>query len=286
TDNFPTRYLVNDACVRLGIPEVWGSIFRFDAQVSVFWGSPPAGSGVEPVDLRDLFPEPPAPGTTPSCAEAGVLGAMCGQVGSVMATEAIKLLTGVGEPLLGRVLVLDVLAARWSEVPLHRTGRGPVRSAAAVGAVPVAAGGPACPTEAGAQARGPLDGAAPGRPHAAVPAAAPPASDVLSPADLAERLARRAAGEDRFHLVDVREPGEHATAAIPGSVLVPVGELLAGRGLERLPPDEPLVLYCHHGARSEQALLSLRRRGHRSVVHLEGGIDAWSVQVDPAVPRY
>ena len=121
TDNFETRYLVNDACVRLGLPEVWGSVLRFDAQVSVFWGRPPAGTPA--VELRDLFPEPPAPGQVPSCAEAGVLGALCGQVGAVMATEAVKLITGVGQPLLGRVLVLDALAARWSEVPL--VGRGP-----------------------------------------------------------------------------------------------------------------------------------------------------------------
>src|SRR5690606_11169650 len=111
TDNFPTRYLVNDACVRLGLPEVWASIYRFDAQVAVFWGRPPAGSGVAPVQLRDLFPAPPEPGAVPSCAEGGVLGALCGQVGSVMATEAIKLITGIGDVLLGRVLVLDVLAS-------------------------------------------------------------------------------------------------------------------------------------------------------------------------------
>ncbi|HEY5515297.1 MAG TPA: ThiF family adenylyltransferase, partial [Pengzhenrongella sp.] len=119
TDNFPTRYLINDACVRLGIPEVWGSVLRFDAQVSVFWGRPPQGSAVAPVQLRDLFPTAPPAWSGPSCATGGVLGAMCGQVGSVMATEAVKLITGVGDPLLGRVLVLDALAARWSEVALH-----------------------------------------------------------------------------------------------------------------------------------------------------------------------
>ncbi len=123
TDNFETRYLVNDACVRLGLPEVWGSVLRFDAQVSVFWGRPPLG--VPAVHLRDLFPEPPAPGEVPSCAEAGVLGALCGQVGALMAIEAIKLITGVGRPLLGRVLVGHALTATWTEIPLR--GAGPVR---------------------------------------------------------------------------------------------------------------------------------------------------------------
>jgi sulfur-carrier protein adenylyltransferase/sulfurtransferase len=119
TDNFPTRYLVNDACVRLGLPEVWGSVLRFDAQVSVFWGSPPEGSGIPPVQLRDLFPAPPPQGTVPSCSAAGVLGPLCGQVGSLMATEAVKLLTGAGRPLLGRVAILDALAGTWREVSLR-----------------------------------------------------------------------------------------------------------------------------------------------------------------------
>ncbi len=117
TDNFPTRYLVNDACVALGLPEVWGSVLRFDAQVSVFWGRPPV-PGVVAVQLRDLFPEPPDADDVPSCADAGVLGALCGQVGSVMATEVLKLVLGAGEPLLGRVLVIDALAARWTEVAI------------------------------------------------------------------------------------------------------------------------------------------------------------------------
>uniref|UniRef100_UPI00202881E2 ThiF family adenylyltransferase n=1 Tax=Actinotalea sp. C106 TaxID=2908644 RepID=UPI00202881E2 len=150
TDNFPTRYLVNDACVRLGLPEVWGSVLRFDAQVSVFWGAPPAGAGAAPVQLRDLFPAPPPEGSVPSCAEAGVLGALCGQVGSLMATEAVKLVTGVGETLLGRVLVLDALSSRWSEIPL--VGGGAPPSASAVADVSSSSGGratPAAPSPAG-----------------------------------------------------------------------------------------------------------------------------------------
>lgn len=131
TDNFPTRYLVADTCAALGVPLVWGSVLGFDAQVAVFWPTGPvADDGTRPPGLRDLFPEPPADGTVPSCAQAGVLGALCGQVGAVMATEAVKLVTGTGEPLLGRVLVLDALAARWSEVPLRAVGATPVAARA------------------------------------------------------------------------------------------------------------------------------------------------------------
>jgi len=132
TDNFPTRYLVNDACVRAGVPLVWGSVLGFAAQVAVFWPAAPGG-----VQLRDLFPTPPAPGTVPSCAEAGVIGAVCGQVGSIMAGEAIKLVTGIGRPLLGRVLVIDVLEGRWDEVPLL-PAEGPVPSDAPAAACDLA----------------------------------------------------------------------------------------------------------------------------------------------------
>ncbi len=125
TDNFPTRYLANDTCVALGIPLIWASVLGFAAQVAVFW---PAGGGAQ---LRDLFPDPPEPGTVPNCAEAGVIGALCGQVGSIMATEAIKLLTGIGRPLLGRVLVIDALAGRWDELPLRRAAPGAARPAVA-----------------------------------------------------------------------------------------------------------------------------------------------------------
>ncbi len=252
TDNFPTRYLVNDACVRLGLPEVWASVLRFDAQVSVFWGRPP--DGVPAVDLRDLFPEPPAAGSVPSCAEAGVVGAMCGQVGSLMATEVVKLVTGVGEPLLGRVLVLDALRSRWSEVPLRRA-----------------------PTELSERGE---PRASRGSDRSAGGVAE------LTPAELAACLRAREAGDDAFTLVDVREPFEHALAAIPGSRLVPLGALLAGDGVAEVPADGPVVLYCHHGVRSEQAALVLRAHGRDDVAHLAGGIDAWSREVDATVPRY
>ena len=228
TDNFPTRYLVNDACVRLGLPEVWGSVLRFDAQTTVFWGR----AGVE---LRDLFPTPPAPDEVPSCAEAGVLGALCGQVGSVMATEVVKLLTGTGEPLLGRVLVIDALRGRWTEVPL--VGR-PVRTTPT----------PEVP------------------PMSDVP--------VVTAPELVRRLANREAGTDDFLLIDVREPAEHAQASIPGAVLVPLGTVFDGSALADLPHDKEIVVHCQVGARSLTAAQILRNAGFEAS-NVDGGILAW-----------
>ena len=231
TDNFPTRYLVNDACVRLGLPEVWGSVLRFDAQTTVFWGR--AG-----VQLRDLFPTAPAPDEVPSCAEAGVLGALCGQVGSIMATEVVKLVTGTGEPLLGRVLVVDALRGRWTEVPLV------------------------------------------GRPDPD-PTATPslealPMSDVpvITAAELVRRLADREAGSDDFLLIDVREPAEHAQAAIPGAVLVPLGTVFDGSALAALPRDREIVVHCEVGGRSLTAARILRDAGF-DAANVDGGIRAW-----------
>jgi molybdopterin/thiamine biosynthesis adenylyltransferase/rhodanese-related sulfurtransferase len=254
TDTFTTRYLVNDACVRLGLPEVWGSVLRMDAQVSVFWGRPPTGTGVAPVQLRDLFPEPPPEGSVPSCSEAGVLGALCGQVGSLMATEAIKLITGAGEPLIGRVLVLDALASRWSEVPLVGSSE-PHRTTPPPAATPLDASDPAVPE--------------------------------VSARELAQRLAARDAGEDDFLLVDVREPGEHRLVSIPGSVLVPLAQL-DGAVLRAEPfrRDRPVVLMCRSGVRSERAARQLVAAGFADVSHLTGGVLAWVSDVDPSLPTY
>lgn len=231
TDNFPTRYLVNDACVRLGLPEVWGSVLRFDAQTTVFWGR--AG-----VQLRDLFPTPPRDDEVPSCAETGVLGALCGQVGSVMATEVVKLLTGTGEPLLGRVLVVDALRGRWTEVPL--VGR---------------------PTPA----------------TTVTPSLeALPMSDVpvITATELVRRLAAREAGTDEFLLIDVREPAEYAQASIPGAVLVPLGSVFDGSALADLPRDTEIVVHCQVGARSLTAAKILRGAGF-DASNVDGGILAW-----------
>lgn len=266
TDNFATRYLVNDACVHLGIPLIWGSIFQFDAQVSVFWGRPPAGSAVPAVQLRDLFPQPPPPGSVPSCAEGGVIGALCGQVGSLMATEAVKLITGIGQPLLGRVLVLDVLAANWSQIPL-RGGTAPQTT--------IFDGAPAADLAA-AQTGG------------AVASEASVAVPEISATALAARLAARAAGEDDFLLVDVREAGEREIVAIPGHVAVPLGQFL-GPKLTATAAQlgaQPVVLYCRSGARSEQALRALAGAGVLDAVHVAGGVLSWISQVDPTLPTY
>ncbi|WP_019135697.1 molybdopterin-synthase adenylyltransferase MoeB, partial [Cellulomonas massiliensis] len=212
SDNFPTRYLVDDACARLGLPLVWGSVLRFDAQVSVFWAAPPGG--VPGTRLRDVFPEPPDPATVESCDQAGVLGALCGQVGSLMATEAVKLVTGLGEPLLGRLLVLDALRARWREVPLR-------------------------PTSPRADATPARDEAAEQR---SVPAT--PSEPTVSVGALAAAL------DDGGVLVDVREPHELAAGAIPGARLVPLRTVLDGSAVAGLPRDRPLYVTCQSGVRS------------------------------------
>jgi len=195
TDNFATRYLVNDACVLLGLPLVWGAIYRFDGQTSVFWAAPPAGCEYEGVHYRDVIPHPPTPGTVPSCAEGGVLGVLCGAIGSVMANEAVKLITGIGEPLLGRLLTFDALTTRWPEVLVHADPhRAPI---------------------------GPLEDIAV---QCALPESAPVlAGHAISAARLAGRLAERERGNDDFDLVDVREQHEFDLVAIPGARLVPRG---------------------------------------------------------------
>jgi molybdopterin/thiamine biosynthesis adenylyltransferase/rhodanese-related sulfurtransferase len=266
SDNFPTRYVVNDGCADLGVPLVWGSVLGFDAQVSVFWSRPPGGDGI---DLRDLFPEPPAPGEVLSCAQAGVLGALCGQVGALMATEAVKLIVGTGEPLLGRVLVLDALATRWREIPLRRA---PDRVVGFVrdgrGEEPVAAG------EVSATG-------APGVAGGCVPVRSG-VDDVatVEPADLALLLRT----EPPPALVDVREPAEHEAGSIPGSRTVPLSLLRSGGGLADLPEGVPLVLYCSVGVRSAEAASILRAAGRRDVRHLEGGYVAWRLHVAQGRP--
>jgi len=243
TDNFPTRFLVNDTCAALGLPLVWASVLRFDAQLTVFWATPPAGSGVTGVHLRDLFPSPPAEGEVPNCADAGVLGALCGQVGSLMATETIKLITGIGSPLIGRVLVIDALSGRFSEVPLVGTG---------IAAVPLA--GEASAPEAN------------GAPEISTP-------------ELVARLAARAAGLDDFVVVDVREPSEHAESAIPDARLLPLDSLLTAEGQASLPRDLPLVVHCHAGTRANRAAIALLAAGFTDVSVLTGGIVGWNTAV-------
>ena len=242
TDNFPTRYVVNDACARLGLPFVWASVFRTQAQVSVFWKSPP-GDAVG-VDRRDLFPTTPDPTTVPSCGDAGVLGALTGQIGSMMATEAIKLICGIGDPLLGRVAFVDVLGVRQVDIPLRPR----------------------------------VETSLPLQPAAACPVPGPAIAGV-TPRELAAELA-----SDRPPIViDVREPGEVALVAIPGSVRIPLADFLAD--LPTLDPDADVVVHCKTGPRAERAAAALAASGHR-VRTLTGGVLAWIDDVAPDNPRY
>ena len=249
TDNFATRYLVNDAAVLLGKPYVWGSIYRFEGQVSVFWDE-------HGPNYRDLYPVPPPPGMVPSCAEGGVLGVLCASIGSVMVTEAIKLITGIGESLLGRLMVYDALEMSYRTIKIRKDPKaepitqlidydefcGVVSDEAQQAAV----------------------------------------GSTITAADLKEMLD---AGKDPY-LVDVREPVEYEIVKIPGGVLIPKDRILSGEALAELPQDKPLVLYCKTGVRSAEALAAVKAAGFRDAVHVQGGVTAWATQVDPSLPTY
>jgi sulfur-carrier protein adenylyltransferase/sulfurtransferase len=276
TDNFATRYLVADACEIADIPVVWGSIFRFDGQVSVFW------PGRGPL-YRDLFPVAPPPGSVPSCAEGGVFGALCGAIGSVMATEAIKLICGVGRPLVGRVLVHDALAQSWRTLTVRpdptrapvteMTEGGDLSCALPAGSAVGSVVGSVAVSAAGSGSAG--DGANGAEPDVEI-----------DPGELARRLAE--AGPDLV-LLDVREPAEHAMAAIPGSVLLPLGRLVDDAGTLTtvaaavLPPHATIVVHCQSGARSARALTLLAAAGRPGAVHLAGGMAAWQREGRPTV---
>ena len=250
SDNFPTRYLVNDACVLEGRPLVYGSIFRFDGQVSLF--HPPAGPC-----YRCLFAEPPAPDAVPNCAEGGVLGVLPGIVGSLQALEAIKWIVGAGEPLLGRLLLFDALRVRFREIALRRD--------------------PACPA----------CGEAPTITELIDYEAFCGLTPAEGPMDLetsVAQLQQRQAGGNPPVLLDVREPWEHRIARLEGAVLVPLGQLAERVG--ELPSRAEIVAYCHHGARSLAAVRFLRAAGFATATSLAGGIDAWAREVDPEMPKY
>lgn len=263
TDNFPTRYLVNDACTILGLPEVWGSIYRFDGQVSVFW------SGRGPT-YRDLFPEPPPAGSVPSCAEGGVLGVLCAAIGSVMATEAVKLVCGIGDPLVGRLMVLDALDMTWRTVRVRPDpDRPPVTELVDYQAF-CGLPGPVDAARAGVG----TDGAG-GLPAGTI--------DVLT---LRTMLDARERGEDDFVLVDVREPYEREIVTIPGAVSIPNGLFGSGEALAQLPPGRRVVLHCKSGGRSAHALAALHAAGRDDAVHVAGGVLAWVREIEPDKPTY
>ncbi|GDY30041.1 adenylyltransferase/sulfurtransferase MoeZ [Gandjariella thermophila] len=249
TDNFATRYLVNDAAVLLGKPYVWGSIFRFEGQVSVFW----AEHGPQ---YRDLYPEPPPPGMVPSCAEGGVLGVLCASIGSVMVTEAIKLITGIGETLLGRLMVYDALEMSYRTIKIRKDPDAePVEKLIDYEAFCGVVSDDAQQAAAG---------------------------HTITPLELKQKIDR---GDD-FLLVDVREPHEYEIVRIPGSKLIPKDRILSGEALAELPQDKQLVLHCKSGARSAEALAALHKAGFADAVHVGGGVLAWAREVDPSLPTY
>jgi molybdopterin/thiamine biosynthesis adenylyltransferase/rhodanese-related sulfurtransferase len=255
TDNFATRYLVNDAAVLLGKPYVWGSIYRFDGQASVFW----ADHGP---CYRCLYPEAPPPGMVPSCAEGGVLGVLCASIGSIQVTEAIKLLTGIGEPLVGRLMIYDALEMQYRQVKVRKDpdcalcGENPtvtdlIDYDAFCGVVS---------EEAQAAAIG----------------------STITP----KQLKQWQDDQEDIFLVDVREPGEYEIVNIPGAVLIPKGEFLMGNALEQMPQDKKIVLHCKTGVRSAEVLAVLHSAGFADAVHVGGGVIGWVNQIEPEKPVY
>jgi molybdopterin/thiamine biosynthesis adenylyltransferase/rhodanese-related sulfurtransferase/molybdopterin converting factor small subunit len=257
TDNFPTRYLVNDACVLTGKPNAYGSIFRFEGQASVF-------ATKEGPCYRCLYPEPPPPGLVPSCAEGGVLGVLPGIIGVIQATEAIKLILGVGEPLIGRFLIYDALKMRFRELKLRKDQDCPV-----------------CGTHPTVTKLIDYEQFCGIRPE---PAAQPTGAGVneweTTSVDLKKRMD---AGDDVF-ILDVREPNEYQICRIPGSVLIPLGEL--PRRYAELPKDKDIVAHCKMGGRSAKAMEFLQSVGFKRVKNLKGGILDWIDKVDPSQPKY
>ncbi len=254
TDNFATRYLVNDAAVILGKPYVWGSIFRFEGQVSVFWAQ-------EGPQYRDLYPEPPPPGMVPSCAEGGVLGVLCASIGSIMVTEAIKLITGIGDPLIGRLMVYDALEMRYTTLKVQRDPN----------------------QEPPTELLGDYEAFCGALSDEATEAAV---GSTISVTQLEGWLKEREEGTRDFVLVDVREAVERDINHIPGSILIPKGDFLNGTAFEQLPQDKQVVLHCKSGVRSAEALASLKGAGWSDAKHVGGGVVAWVDQIDPSQPTY
>ena len=248
TDNFTARYLVNDACVMLGKPDVYGSVFRFEGQASVFWAK-------HGPCYRCLYPEPPPPGTIPDCAEGGVFGVLPGLIGMLQATEAIKLILGAGEPLIGRVLLYDALGLKMREMKLDRD--------------------PACPVCGDSPT---LTTLREEKVDCHVPA--PEAMAELTVVELKHELEQ---GRNLF-LLDVREPREFALGALPGGVLMPLGEV--PKRWREIPADREIVCYCRSGVRSARAIQFLQQNGIIRIRNLTGGILAWSDQIDPSLPKY
>lgn len=265
TDNFATRYMVNDAAYLLGIPYVWGSIYRFDGQASVFAPKQVEGAPC----YRCLYPEPPPPGMVPSCAEGGVLGVLCASIGSIQVNEAIKLLTGIGEPLVGKLMIYDALEMEYRKLKVRKDpncalcGENPTVDALIdyeffCGAV----------SDEAAEAA---------------------ADSTISVVQLEHLLKEREEGTRDFVLVDVREPNEYEINKIPGSVLIPKGEFLNGNALAQLPAvdsGKQVIMHCKSGVRSAETLAIVKGAGYDDAVHVGGGVVAWVNQIDPSQPSY
>jgi len=255
TDNFPTRYLTNDACVLLGKPNVHGSIFRFEGQASVFDAS-------KGPCYRCLYPEPPPPDAVPSCAEGGVLGILPGTIALVQSTETIKLLTGLGEPLYGRLLHYDALEMVWREFKMQKDPSCPI-----------------CGEKPSIRELIDYEG------FCGMPAREGEAVDEISQCSAADYAARREAGET-MTLVDVRESSEVEAARIEGAIWIPLADLEARMGELEAVRDQAIIVHCHHGGRSTKAVRLLLEHGFTTAENLDGGIEAWSLTVDSSVPRY
>ncbi|MEI6404736.1 MAG: adenylyltransferase/sulfurtransferase MoeZ [Actinomycetes bacterium] len=259
TDNFATRYMVNDACVLLNKPYIWGSIYRFDGQASVFW------SEYGPC-YRCLYPEPPPPGMVPSCAEGGVLGVLCASIGSIQVNEAIKVLTGIGEPLVGSLMVYDALEMTYRKIKVRKDPNCAICSDH--------------PTVTALIDYEYFCGSVSEEAKDAI------VDSTISVRQLDDMLKARERGETDFLLVDVREPNEYDIVSIPGAVLIPKNEFLMGDALERMPQDKPIVLHCKVGGRSAEVLAVVKGAGFNDAVHVGGGVLAWVSQIEPDKPTY
>jgi adenylyltransferase/sulfurtransferase len=256
TDNFATRYLVNDACVLLKKPYVWGSIYRFDGQASVFWAE------YGPC-YRCLYPEPPPPGMVPSCAEGGVLGVLCATIGSIQTTEAIKVLTGVGEPLIGSLMVYDALDMTFRKIKVRKDPNCPL-----------------CSQNPTQTALLPDYEAFCGVLSDAAQEAS--AGSTITVQDLKSKID----AQENYYLIDVREPSEYEIVKIPTAHLIPKQGFIDGSVLATLPQDRPIILHCKSGVRSAECLAILKDAGFSDASHVFGGVVAWAKQIDTSLPVY
>jgi molybdopterin/thiamine biosynthesis adenylyltransferase/rhodanese-related sulfurtransferase len=259
TDNFATRYLVNDACVLLNKPYVWGSIYRFEGQASVFWSE-------KGPCYRCLYPEPPPPGMVPSCAEGGVLGVLCASIGSIQVTEAIKVLTGIGDPLVGRLMTYDGLDMVYRAMKIRKDP-----NCAVCGENPTVTELIDYELFCGAVSEEASEAAR---------------DSTITARQLRDMLSERESGDRDFVLIDVREVNEAEIVKIPGDELVPKGEFIMGSALADLPQDRQIVLYCKVGGRSAEVLALVKAAGFADAIHVGGGVLSWVEQVEPHKPTY